>query len=524
MTPIPLGSLDAMPRHNEMQVFEAGGEKIVVARVEDEYFAFRQACSHYQGNLNEGVLNGHTVMCPLHHACFDIRSGLRTEPPALSNIPTYPLSERDGHLWIDIEAAIMVTPETFPDDRTMVIVGAGGAGEAAVEELWRLGFGGKSILIGDIGMLPIDRPNVSKDYLAGKAKAEWMPLRDHHWYERRGITLMLDQAVTAIQADAHMITLADGETLTFDKLLLATGAHPRTLEKVPGWGMKNIFLLREQADADRILGVVSQGSRAVIIGASFIGMEVASSLGKRGVEVTVVGLETVPFEKILGEEIGALFQQEHESNGVKFRLKSEIEQFEGGEAGVTGVVLKDGETLEADFVVVGVGAQPNTGFLKDSVLKLNARDGAVLVDERLETSAVDIYAAGDIARYDLNGESIRIEHWRVAQQQGVIAAHNMFGDEATVRDHVPFFWTNQWKLGMRYVGHATKWDEIVYRGKIESGKFIAFFVKDCEWLAAAGFGSNQEMAALEFIKRDGKPLSKARMQDADFDLAKYAAE
>ncbi len=230
----------------------------------------------------------------------------------------------------------------------------------------------------------------------------------------------------------------------------------------------------------------------------------------------------MPFEAIVGAEIGALFQREHEANGIKFRLQSGVEAFEGNEEGVTGVVLKGGETLAADFVVVGVGVQPNTAFLKESTLKLNAKDGAVLVDEHLESSVADVYAAGDIARYEIEGKSTRIEHWRVAQQHGVIAAHNMFGGDDTVRQHVPFFWTNQWKLGMRYIGHAAEWDEIVYRGKVESKKFIAFFVKDGDWLAAAGCGSNRDMAALEFIKRDGKPLSKTQMQDAGFDLAKYA--
>jgi apoptosis-inducing factor 3 len=267
-----------------------------------------------------------------------------------------------------------------------------------------------------------------------------------------------------------------------------------------------------------------KGAKAVIIGASFIGMEAAASLaGGHDVAVTVVGLERIPFDRILGDELGKVFQAEHDAHGIQFRLSSETARFVGKSGQVTGVELKSGETLDADFVVLGVGVRPATDFLRDSGLKLNERDQAMLVSDKLQSSDPDVYAAGDIARWD-DGHAggVRIEHWRTAEQQGIVAAKNMLGQSEGMQGHIPFFWTNQWDIVLRYVGHAEKWDEIIYRyGNPSKKDFIGFYVQDGKLLAAAGMNHDAEMDAIEFILRDQKPLTYDQMRDEKFDLVAY---
>jgi apoptosis-inducing factor 3 len=513
-------------RDGEMMRVEIEGKPVVLACAEGQYYAFGGQCPHYSAPLEKGVLKGHSLMCPWHHACFDIRSGQRLEPPALNDLRHYAVSAQDGQATVTFPHDNTLDPQgiTNPDEKqSFVIIGGGAAGETAAEELRRGGFPGKIVIISSVPETPVDRPNLSKDYLDGHAKPEWMPLRSENWYAAHGIELRLNTHVIGIDTQAHTVKLNDGSTLQYHKLLLASGAIPRRLS-VPGADLEGIYTLRSVDDANAIIEAAGEGKQAVIVGASFIGMEVAAALGSgRGVAVTVVGLETVPFAQIVGEKVGRVFQKVHEENGVKFRLSSEIGRFMGENGHVVGVELKSGETLPADFVVVGVGVIPATDFLKDSGLKLNDRDQSVLVDAYLQTSDSDIYAAGDIARWDDGSEKgMRIEHWRLAQQHGMVAARNMLDQRENFNQHVPFFWTNQWKFGIRYIGHASAWDEIIYRGEPETQKFIAFYLAGGKLLAAAGHGRDRDMAAIEFILRDEIALTPDQMRDENFDLAKHA--
>jgi NADPH-dependent 2,4-dienoyl-CoA reductase/sulfur reductase-like enzyme len=288
--------------------------------------------------------------------------------------------------------------------------------------------------------------------------------------------------------------------------------------KVRGAELGNIFTLRSLADADAILSVANEGARAVVVGASFIGMEVAFSLASGpGADVTVIDMETTPFARTLGPEVGAMYQALHEENGVSFRLGAGVKAF-GGDGDVSGVVLDSGETLAADLVVLGVGVSPSTHFV--SGIDRDIKDGSVLVNAQLQSSDPDIFAAGDIARW--NG--VRVEHWRSAQQQGMVAARNMLGGKESISDHVPFFWTGQWKHTLRYVGHTIEWDEIIYRGDPADRNFVAFYVLDGAMVAAAGMKHDPDMVALEYILRDGIPLSVDEMSDPDYDLIAHALE
>jgi NADPH-dependent 2,4-dienoyl-CoA reductase/sulfur reductase-like enzyme/nitrite reductase/ring-hydroxylating ferredoxin subunit len=516
-----LGLANELLQNGQMKQFEVAEQAIVLAKIDNEYFAFGASCTHYGASLDRGALRGYTVMCPWHHACFDIRTGARLEPPALSGVNAYPVHIEDGQVVVELEPVQAPEPEKTGGGQTFIIVGGGAAGQSGAEELRKRGFAGQIIILNASGNFPVDRPNISKEYLAGDAKPEWMPLHEESWYEEQQIDLRRNTRVTNVNLNEQSVTTDDGITLHYDKLLLASGSHPRELGKVPGADLANIFTLREQIDADRIIKQSQSGQKAVIVGASFIGMEVAYSLASRGMNITVIGLENVPYETILGKEVGQLFQQAHEKNGVQFRLDNAVEKYEGQDGRVTGVTIKNGETLPADFVVLGVGVTPTTDFLSDSGITVHDSDHSVMVNEQLQTSNIAVYAAGDIARYPYNGDTVRIEHWRVAQQQGMVAARNMLGLPDDMDTHIPFFWTNQWDIYLRYVGFAKEWDEIAYRGDPASGKFIAFYLANDRLLAAAGSGYDRELDAIEFSLIHDIPITPEQMRDPNFDLSRH---
>ncbi|HLU10030.1 MAG TPA: FAD-dependent oxidoreductase [Oceanobacillus sp.] len=522
-----IGSASTLLQDGEMTRLELEGKPVVVARVEGQYYAFGGNCPHYGAPLNNGLLKGHTLICPWHHACFDVRSAVRLEPPTLNDLARFPVRLDGDDLYVTLPHDNVREPQGKvdpADGRTFVIVGGGAAGASAAEELRRQGYRGRIVILSAVPEAPVDRPNLSKDYLAGKAQPDWIPLRGLNWYAERDIELMLNTEVTGIDTKSRTVRTADGESYRYDKLLLATGGTPRTLRNVPGVESEGVFLLRNLGDANAIIQAAEAGRRAVVVGASFIGLEVAASLRARNVEVTVVAPESVPFEKQFGTAVGEMFRRAHEENGVQFRLNNGVKQFNTENGRVNGVTLTSGETLPADFVVLGVGVRPATDFLKDSGLAMDEKEGSVLVDAHLRTNDPNVYAAGDIARYDDgSGQRARIEHWRLAQQHGMIAARNMLKDgEDSVNNHVPFFWTNQAGIGLRYVGYAPEYDDVIFRGKAQDRDFIAFYVTNGKLQAAAGVKRDRDMDAIEFILLDDMPLTKEQMENESFDLVAYA--
>ena len=493
----------------EMKQVSANGAEILLARVDGNFHAVGAHCTHYGAPLVEGVLSGERIICPWHHACFNVTSGNLEEPPAFDALPRYEVK-------IDNDQVIVRMPDDVPDRRTpqmaqrdtkderlFVIAGGGAAGYAAAQTLREEGFRGRLVLITRENHLPYDRPNLSKDYLQGTAEPEWLPLRSDDFFGEHNIEVIQGREIKRIDAAQKTITFADAQVLRCDALLLATGGEPRRLP-FQSRANSNVFLLRSYNDSDAIIAAAEKGRRAVVIGASFIGMEVASSLTTRGCEVTVVAPDAVPFEKILGPEIGKLFQDIHVEKGVKFRLAASVIDFAGIQK-VTAVVLENGERLEADLVVVGVGVKPATRFLQGVTLH---KDGGVIVDEYMR-AADGVYAAGDIAYFPhpLTGERQRIEHWRTAMQQGRIAARNMAGKKVAY-DSMPFFWTRQFDAGLLYVGHALSWDEIIYQGDLPARDFLAFYIKEGRVLAVAGMNRDREMAAAEELMRlDRMPMA-----------------
>jgi 3-phenylpropionate/trans-cinnamate dioxygenase ferredoxin reductase subunit len=421
----------------------AFGEPILVSRHGDEVAAVGASCTHYNAPLDEGLRVGHTVRCPWHHACFDLRTGAPLRAPALRALPRFAVDVREGTVRVTGPLEAQPTPARRGGPRAVVIVGGGAAAAAAVETLRREGHDAPITVVGREAGPPVDRPNLSKDYLAGTAPEEWMPLRDEASYAEMGVTLRKAEA-TALDPTARHLHLADGTRIAYDACLLATGADPIRLP-IPGAERPHVFTLRTLADSRAIIAAVAGAKRVVVLGASFIGLEVAASLRARDREVVVVAPEAVPLEKALGAEVGAFVRRVHEANGVQFRLGRTASAI-----GERSVVLSDGETLEAEVVVMGVGVRPNTALAERAGL---AVENGVAVDATLRTSAPDVFAAGDIARWPdpHTGRRQRIEHWVLAERQGQTAARNLLG-AGEIFDAVPFFWSIHHDVTIRYVG------------------------------------------------------------------------
>lgn len=445
-----------------MLLGHADGEAVLLARQGDEVFAIGATCTHYGGPLAEGLLVGETVRCPWHHAAFSLRTGEAVRAPALGAVACWQVEQRDGKVFVTGKR--MAMPKSLPAvpavPESVVIVGGGAAGHAAAETLRREGYAGPVTLLSADAALPCDRPNLSKDYLAGKAPAEWLPLRPAEFYAQERIEVRLNTQVTGIDTAQRQLQLASGEQLPYGALLLATGAEPVQLD-ILGADLPHVHCLRTQADGEALAKAAANAKKAVVIGASFIGLEVAASLRARGVEVQVVGRETELMTKVLGAQVGRWLQSLHGQHGVVFYLGREATCIDAST-----VALDNGETLQADLVVVGIGVRPNLALAENAGLDI---DKGVLVDEHLQTSMPGIYAAGDIARWPdaLTGERLRVEHWVVAGRQGQTAARNLLGQRERC-DLVPFFWTGQYDFKLAYVGHAENFDEAVIDGDLDA--------------------------------------------------------
>ncbi len=444
---------------------QLGGEAVLLIRRGGEVLAVGATCTHYSSSLGDGHLEGDTLRCPWHHGAFNIRSGEAVEGPAFNALPCWAVSEANGRITL---GAKKPAPTWLPRERagapsSVVIIGAGAAGTAAAEEARRRGYSGPVTLVDVDADTPVDRPNVSKDSLAGTAPEDWLWLHPESFYETHGISRRRG-AVKAIERVERRVVFDDGSTLPYGALLLATGATPVT-PTLTGEGPR-VYTLRTVANMRAIIAAADASlqrgtKRAVVLGTSFIGLEAAASLKARGLDVHVIGPDAVPLVRVLGPHLGRAVRALHEKHGIVFH-------FEQRATGLTaqGVVLANGQVVEGDFVVAGVGVRPNVALAEAAGLAL---DRGVLVDAKLRTNDPCIWAAGDVARYPdaLASELIRVEHWAVAQNQGRVAARNMLGGSEPFRD-VPFFWSQHYDVTIGYVGHAESWDDVQVDGSVEA--------------------------------------------------------
>jgi apoptosis-inducing factor 3 len=481
-------------RDGEMLLGHAFSEPVLVARRRDELFATGATCTHYGGPLAKGLMVDCTVRCPWHHARFDLRTGEAIAAPALNDVACYKIEKRGDQFFVTgkIDKKLARKPKLSP--ASVVIVGAGAAGGVAAEMLRREGYDRSVTMIGADEFLPYDRPNLSKDYLAGTAPEEWIPLRPPEFYREQKIETFPSTTVTKIDPKTKQVTLSDGRSLGYGALLLATGAEPVRLA-IPGDDLPHVCYLRTLADSRRIIDEAKKAKSAVVIGTSFIGMEVAWSLRERKLEVAVVGKESLPFEKILGRELGNLIRETDEAHGVKFHLGRTPTAIRE-----KNVQLDDGTTLDCELVVVGIGVRPDTVLAEKAGI---ATDNGVLVNEFLETNVAGIFAAGDIARWpDPRVGRVRVEHWVVAQRQGQTAARNILG----VREPFvvpPFFWSNQFDLHIRYVGHGSGDDHTSVAGDLKAKSASVIFRSGDKLTAVASIGRDLENLKAELALERG---------------------
>jgi NADPH-dependent 2,4-dienoyl-CoA reductase/sulfur reductase-like enzyme/nitrite reductase/ring-hydroxylating ferredoxin subunit len=462
------------------------GEGALLIRSGGEFFLIGDACTHYHGPLAEGLVVGDTIRCPWHHACFGLRDGAALRAPALDAIPCWRAERRGDKIFATqkIDPKARPRPAPPPTLGRVAIIGGGPAGLAAARTLREEGYSGSLVMLSADAEPPYDRPNLSKDYLAGAAPDEWLPLRSPAFYEDERIELRLSTLVAALDLPDRTILLENGDRLRYDALLLATGARPVRLE-VPGADRPHVHYLRSLADSRAIAAAAGRATRVAVIGASFIGLEAAAALSERGLEVHVVAPDAVPMQKTFGEEVGRLVRAVHEAHGVVFHLCESVAAI-----GERAVRLASGATIGADLVVVGIGVRPALELAEQAGLAI---DRGVRVDEYLETSAPGVFAAGDIARWPdrRSGDAIRIEHFVTAERQGQTAARNILGR----REHfeaAPFFWSRHFDLTVSYVGHASAWDRIEVSGSVEARDCAVSYYRRDHKLAVATIGRDLE--------------------------------
>lgn len=470
-----------------------GEEDVLLARgSSNSYFAINAHCTHYHGPLHEGLLDGDTVRCPWHHACFSLLTGEALRAPAFDPVACWNVEVRGEKIFVlgkKETSPHILQKSSGPRPSRIVIVGGGAAGFAAAERLRRDKFDGNIVMLSAEMDAPVDRPNLSKDYLAGTAQEEWVPLRAKGWYDDNDVDLRLNTRAVKIDADAREMELGDGTRASYDCLLLATGAEPIRLN-IPGADQENVHTLRSLTDCRSIIAAAQRARRCVVIGASFIGLEVAAALRTRKLDVHIVAPEKRPLEKIFGAEIGDFVRTLHEEKGVVFHLEDTVTSI-----GSKQVRLKGGQTIDADLVVVGIGVRPRTELADKAGLKV---DDGVLVNEYLETNAPGIFAAGDVARWpDRYGrENIRVEHWVVAERQGNAVAHAILGVRKPYQD-VPFFWSQHYEVPINYVGHAHDWDTLDIDGDIRGRDCVVRYRKNGIVRAVASIYRDIESLAAE---------------------------
>ncbi|KAK1518149.1 hypothetical protein CPAR01_15798 [Colletotrichum paranaense] len=511
----------------EVEVEGIEGAKVLLLNAGGSIQAVGPKCTHFGAPLVKGVLTtSGRLTCPWHGACFNAKTGDVEDAPALDALPVFKVTERDGAVYISGEEAAIKGGRRKPnfkcnaaggaDQEKVVIVGGGSGALGAVEGLRNGGYDGPLTIISSEGYFPIDRTKLSKALLTDVNALQW---RDEAWYKSGSVDWVADE-VTDVDFSDRKVTTKKGDSVPYTKLILATGGTPRNL---PLQGFKvlgNIFTLRTAHDTQKIVKAIGdKGKKIVIVGSSFIGMEVANATAKENT-VTVIGMEKVPLERVLGEKIGAGIQKSLEKNGVKFHMNAGVDKAEPSAtdaANVGAVYLKDGTKLEADLVILGVGVAPATEFLRENKVIRLEDDGSIKTNENFEIVGLkDVYAIGDIATYPYHGPGgdgryTRIEHWNVAQNAGRSVANNIINSAVKTPHFIPVFWS---ALGsqLRYCGNTVGgWDDVVIQGNVEESAFVAYYTNGETVVAMASMGKDPAMVQSAELMSLGKMPSKSEL-------------
>jgi NADPH-dependent 2,4-dienoyl-CoA reductase/sulfur reductase-like enzyme/nitrite reductase/ring-hydroxylating ferredoxin subunit len=491
---------------NEPLLGHFNGAPVILVREGEHVFATGAVCTHYGGPLAEGLVVGDTVRCPWHHARFSLRTGEAQGAPALNPITCFNVRRHDGLVTIDGAKATDSRVACPLHPSSVVIIGAGAAGAACADVLRVKGYTGPITLAGEEDPSPVDRPNLSKDFLAGTAPEDWIAVRTPEYYRSIQVELITGDPAVHIRPADHQVCLRSGRKLNYGALLLATGAEPRSLS-ITGAHLPHVYQLRTLADSKAIIAKAQQVRTCAVIGCGFIGLEVAASLRNRGLQVSVIGQDAVPLGKVLGEKLGRFIQQLHQQHGVSFFLNAAPHAIREDR-----VEIGDGQIVEAELVVLGVGVSPRTSLAEEAGIQV---EKGVVVSETMRTSASDVFAAGDVARYPepVSGEQTRIEHWVVAERQGQAVARSMLGIGGVFRE-APFFWSQHYDVTISYVGHASSWDSCEIQGELEKRDACAIYRRSGRATAVATIGRDHlcleveaametgDAAAVEAVLRD----------------------
>lgn len=493
-------------KNGEMKEVEFGDiGKALLIKENDQFTAIGDKCTHHNAPLVKGIVHNGRVRCPWHGACFNAKTGDIEDFPGLDSLPRYEVLVRGSDVIVKAEkqqlmnnrrqkAMVIKKDAKGPG---IVIIGGGAASVTCAESLRQNSYSGKITILTMEKHPPYNRTKLSKSM---DVTAESIYLRPPEFYEKYGIDVQCKSEVTKLNSAGRSVTLANGNTIEYEQLLIATGGKPRTLP-IPGWGLNNVHVLRNPTDANTIASK-SVGKRVVVVGASFIGMEVASFLAKGAKSVAICEYFGAPFERVLGAKVGKVFQSMHEDSGIKFYMNASVTELLGEGGNVKKVVLKDGTAIEADIVVAGVGVVPVTDFLKESDVKVDER-GFVPVDRHLRTNVPGVYAAGDIVIFPLkmrNWEPANVQHWQMAHYHGNLIGKNMAAKDKSnllEADSVPFFWTNiQPGKNVRYTGYSFGYDDVVIEGSLEEKKFVAYYCKGDEVVAVATYMCDPKASAI----------------------------
>jgi len=500
----------------EIECGESG--KILLVKQKGEFYAVGNKCTHSGASLSKGALGEGRIRCPWHGACFNLKTGDIEDYPCVDAIHTFPTRVANNKVFVTIDQNKVTNHKRTPvpaklieDKRTFVVLGGGPAGLTCCQTLRQEGFGGKIIMISKENHLPYDRTKLSKSMTSA---LESMILRPAEFFKQNNIETKLGAEVKELDASTKTVTLTNGETLQYDTVLIATGGNPRTLP-VNGMNLQNIYQLRTPEDSAAITNSVYD-KKVVIVGTSFIGMEAASCIASRASSVVAIGMESVPFERVLGVKIGTVLQQLHQNNQIQFRLKKVVKEFKGQEGKVSAVVLDDGEELPADICIIGAGIVPATDYIKPNTGITIERDKSVVVDKYLQ-AAEGVYAVGDLARYPfhLTGELIRVEHYGMSQLQGHLAALNFLGKNKPLTN-IPFFWTTQYAKRLTYAGHALTYDDVIIDGDLDAMKFVAYYVKGSQVLAVAALNRDPIASLAAELMASGKMPTAEQIKSGNF--------
>lgn len=514
-------------KDGEMREVDVGEGKALLVKENGQFYAIGNKCTHYGAPLAKGALSNGRIRCPWHGACFNVKTGDIEDFPGLDSLPKFDVTVADGKVKVKGDKALLTSSkvqksmckQSADNQKSVLIIGGGPASVMCAETLRKEGFTGKITIATQERHLPYDRIKLSK---AMDSSADAIALRNADFYKTNGIDILNNKKAMSVDSQAKIVKFEDDSSLNYTSLVIATGGKPRQLP-INGADFENVCLLRTPDDANKI-AEAAKGKKVVIIGSSFIGMEVAAFLADKAESVSVVDIIKVPFQLVLGEKVGSVLQKLHEDQGVKFYFERGIKEFTGNGNRATEAVLSDDTKLPCDLAILGVGVVPATDFLKDSDITMTNR-GFIPVDKNMKTNVDGIYAAGDIVEFPLftaGDQQVNVQHWQMAHAHGKAAALGILEKNEDVKS-VPFFWTMMYKKSIRYTGYGFGYDDIVVHGDLDAPNFTAFYTKGDDVVAVATLGTDPVAAQVAEIMYAGQKILKAEIQDSiDAVVEKFA--